>query len=132
MPLEQTLDDCEAFLRGDYDGLAEERCYMRGAMQEDGVMTTFVLHLQGATQHEHVEDVASFVGEDASGSFGIQAGHGRIMTSLVYRPGALPQRRGRLGAIWRCPARVLYFRGNALHVSARRYLHDADYARISG
>ncbi|OGT90946.1 MAG: F0F1 ATP synthase subunit beta [Gammaproteobacteria bacterium RIFOXYA12_FULL_61_12] len=30
--LEQTLADCEAFLRGDFDELPEERCYMRGSM----------------------------------------------------------------------------------------------------
>ena len=34
VPLAQTLADCEAFLRGDYDTLSEERCYMRGAMSE--------------------------------------------------------------------------------------------------
>ena len=33
VPLAQTLTDCEAFLRGDYDDLSEERCYMRGAME---------------------------------------------------------------------------------------------------
>jgi len=33
VPLAQTLADCEAFLRGDYDDLSEERCYMRGAME---------------------------------------------------------------------------------------------------
>ena len=32
VPLAQTLADCEAFLRGDYDDLPEDRCYMRGAM----------------------------------------------------------------------------------------------------
>jgi F-type H+-transporting ATPase subunit beta len=32
VPLAQTLTDCEAFLRGDYDHLPEDRCYMRGAM----------------------------------------------------------------------------------------------------
>ncbi len=32
--LEQTLTDCEAFLRGDYDVVPEEQCYMRGSMQE--------------------------------------------------------------------------------------------------
>lgn len=32
VPLETTLADCEAFLRGDYDAYTEERCYMRGAM----------------------------------------------------------------------------------------------------
>ncbi|BAN36872.1 ATP synthase subunit beta (plasmid) [Sulfuricella denitrificans skB26] len=34
VPLSQTLTDCEAFLRGEYDELSEERCYMRGAMQD--------------------------------------------------------------------------------------------------
>ena len=33
VPLAQTLSDCEAFLRGDYDDVPEERCYMRGAME---------------------------------------------------------------------------------------------------
>lgn len=32
VPLEQTIADCEAFLRGDYDDMPEERCYMRGTM----------------------------------------------------------------------------------------------------
>ena len=31
--LDQTLADCEAFLRGDYDSVPEERCYMRGTMK---------------------------------------------------------------------------------------------------
>ncbi|MFW2374567.1 MAG: F0F1 ATP synthase subunit beta, partial [Gammaproteobacteria bacterium] len=30
--LSQTLDDCEAFLQGQYDELPEEKCYMRGGM----------------------------------------------------------------------------------------------------
>lgn len=34
VPLEEVLDDCEAFLRGDWDGLTEEQCYMRGSMKE--------------------------------------------------------------------------------------------------
>lgn len=36
VPLQQTLTDCEAFLRGDFDELPEERCYMRGAMTDAG------------------------------------------------------------------------------------------------
>ena len=35
--LPDTLDDCEAFLRGDYDALTEEDCYMRGSMKEQRV-----------------------------------------------------------------------------------------------
>ena len=34
VPLETTLEDCEAFLRGDFDELTEEDCYMRGSMRE--------------------------------------------------------------------------------------------------
>ncbi|MGB5178539.1 MAG: F0F1 ATP synthase subunit beta [Gammaproteobacteria bacterium] len=32
VPLRHTLDDCEAFLRGHYDDLPEDRCYMRGTI----------------------------------------------------------------------------------------------------
>jgi F-type H+-transporting ATPase subunit beta len=34
VPLADTLTDCEAFLRGAYDDVPEERCYMRGTMGE--------------------------------------------------------------------------------------------------
>ncbi|MDH5535356.1 MAG: F0F1 ATP synthase subunit beta [Betaproteobacteria bacterium] len=33
VPLRDTLEDCEAFLRGDYDQTEEDRCYMRGSMK---------------------------------------------------------------------------------------------------
>ena len=33
VPLETTLSDCEAFLRGDHDGVPEERCYMRSRFE---------------------------------------------------------------------------------------------------
>lgn len=36
VPLEQTLADCEAFLRGALDDLSEEQCYMRGSMGRAG------------------------------------------------------------------------------------------------
>ncbi len=32
--LADTIDDCQAFLRGDYDDLPEEQCYFRGGMKE--------------------------------------------------------------------------------------------------
>lgn len=34
VPLSATLDDCEAFLRGDFDEVPEQQCYMRGTMKE--------------------------------------------------------------------------------------------------
>lgn len=33
VPLADTLLDCEAFLRGEYDDVPEDRCYMRGSMK---------------------------------------------------------------------------------------------------
>ncbi|MGR9072692.1 MAG: F0F1 ATP synthase subunit beta [Gammaproteobacteria bacterium] len=32
VPLEKTLNDCEGFLSGKYDDVAEDQCYMRGTM----------------------------------------------------------------------------------------------------
>jgi len=32
VPLSETLDDCEAFLQGNYDDVPEEQCYMQGTM----------------------------------------------------------------------------------------------------
>jgi F-type H+-transporting ATPase subunit beta len=34
VPLQDTLDDCEAFLAGTYDTLPEQACYLRGSMKE--------------------------------------------------------------------------------------------------
>jgi F-type H+-transporting ATPase subunit beta len=34
VPLERVVEDCDGFLTGRYDGVPEEGCYMRGAMEE--------------------------------------------------------------------------------------------------
>jgi F-type H+-transporting ATPase subunit beta len=36
VPLQATIEDCEAFLKGSYDDLPEEKCYMRGSMRDAG------------------------------------------------------------------------------------------------
>jgi len=36
IPLETTLTDCEALLRGDYDSLPEDACYMQGSLMGKG------------------------------------------------------------------------------------------------
>lgn len=93
-------------------------------------MNTFVLNLQDATRYERIEGVSSFVGEDASGSFGILAQHGRFMTSLVFGLA-----RFRVGKdAWQflaVPGAVLYFVDNELYLCTRRYLRDENYERIS-
>ena len=74
--------------------------------------------------------MTSFVGEDASGSFGILAGHARMVTSLM-----IGLARFRIGEdAWRylaLPGAVLYFDDNVLTLSTRHYLLDDDYLRIS-
>jgi F-type H+-transporting ATPase subunit epsilon len=44
----------------------------------------FTLHLASATCGERIPGVASFVGADASGSFGILPGRARFLTVLDY------------------------------------------------
>jgi len=96
----------------------------------DIAVTYFNMHLQSAAQYELIEAVVSFVGEDGSGSFGIQAGHGRFMASLNfglarYRCGDQPWQYLAL------PGALLYFVDNQLYLNTRRYVRDSDYARIN-
>lgn len=93
-------------------------------------MTHFVMHLQSATQYERVESVAMFVGEDATGSFGIMAGHHRMMTPLRF--GLARFRTG--DGEWQflaLPGGVLYFVDDELFLNTRHYLRDRDYVRIT-
>lgn len=93
-------------------------------------MSDFVLHLQSATQYERIEAVSSFVGEDASGSFGILSGHGRMMTLLSF---GLARFRVEGGA-WEYlaqPGRLVYFVDGQLFLSTRRYLRGRDYTSLS-
>jgi F-type H+-transporting ATPase subunit epsilon len=93
-------------------------------------MTQFVVHLQSATQYERIERVTMFVGEDASGSFGIMAGHHRMMTPLQF---GLARFRTD-DSDWQflaLPGGLLYFVDNELFLNTRHYLRDRDCARIS-
>ena len=93
-------------------------------------MKTFALNLLSAQQSERIANVESFVGEDASGSFGLQARHERFMTVLVF--GLARYRCPRTP--WQylaLPGALAYFSGNELFLDTRRYLRDEDYNRIS-
>lgn len=93
-------------------------------------MNTFSLVLQDATHGERFDGLSSFVGEDASGSFGIQANHDRLMAVLVFGLA-----RFRIGEEpWQylaLPGAVLSFQDNTLTLNTRRFLRDSDYLRIS-
>ena len=90
---------------------------------------SFQLHLQSATRYERIEAVTSFVGQDASGSFGILPGRARFMTLLEYGLCRFQVADG--GWLYlACPGAVLSFADERLELSTRRYLYDADYQRI--
>ncbi len=93
-------------------------------------MNTFTLQLYDATQQQRIENVTSFVGEDANGCFGLQAHHARFMTTLIF--GLF---RYRLQTDdWQylaLPGGVLYFNDNELSISTRHFLIDSDFECIS-
>ncbi len=93
-------------------------------------MKTLTLTLQDAMHTEVIADVTSFVGEDASGSFGIQPGHARFMTALVIGLAKF-QVNGELWKYVALPGAVLSVCDDVLIISSRRYLMDDDYIRIS-
>jgi F-type H+-transporting ATPase subunit epsilon len=93
-------------------------------------MNTFTLSLNDANRSEQIQGVTSFVGEDASGSFGILPGHSRMMTCLIIGLARFRTEE----ASWTylaLPGAVLYFENNILTLSTRHYLLDDDYMRIS-
>ncbi|NOR69600.1 MAG: F0F1 ATP synthase subunit epsilon [Methylomarinum sp.] len=93
-------------------------------------MNTFALQLYDATQQQRIENVTSFVGEDANGSFGLQAHHARFMSTLVF--GLFRYRLQ--NDDWHylaLPGGVLYFNDNELSISTRHFLIDNDFERIS-
>lgn len=94
-------------------------------------MTVMTLHLRHAGGHDRFESLSSFVGEDASGSFGLLPGHAHMMTALVAGLA-----RFRIGtAEWHylaLPGGILAGTGRELTICTRRYLHDTDVRRMAG
>ena len=97
----------------------------------EGIVSGITLQLFDSRKSEHIEGVSSFVGEDASGSFGILPGHTRFMTVLVF---GLARFRCGEQSPWEYLAlsgALLYFADDTLTLASRHYLRDADYERIA-
>ena len=93
-------------------------------------MKEFTLVLRDTAQCKVIKDVTSFVGEDASGSFGILPGHGRMMTVLVFGLARFCIRN----SSWQylaMPGAVLYFVKNKLTLNTRSFLLSDDYSYMS-
>ena len=93
-------------------------------------MNLFSLHLQDAEKSQSIAGLSSFIGEDESGSFGILAGHTRMMSSLVFGLA-----RFRISdQAWQylaLPGALLYFNENKLSISTERYVISDDYEQLS-
>ena len=93
-------------------------------------MKLFSLHLQDAEKSQSIDGLSTFIGEDESGSFGILAGHTRMMSSLVFGPA-----RFRIAdQAWQylaLPGALLYFNDNKLSISTERYMIGDDYEQLS-
>lgn len=92
-------------------------------------MRVMTLQLRHSTGSESFANVTSFVGEDASGVFGILPGHSRMMTAL-----GVGLARFRIGADeWHylaLPGGILSGGGDSLTLCTRRYLHDTELHRM--
>lgn len=93
-------------------------------------MNTFTLELHDSSKMQAFSDVYSFVGEDASGSFGLRAGHARFMTILTFGLARFRESKGDWQYV-AMPGATLYFHANGLWIGTRRFVLDNDYARIS-
>ena len=101
-----------------------------GVDHETSPMKPFSLVVQDAMHVERFDQVASFVGWDDSGSFGILAGHGRFMTVLSWGLARFQT----MDDVWHylaLPGGLLYFVENTATISTRRFLRDDDADRIS-
>ncbi len=94
-------------------------------------MNAFTLHLHSLTAARILPGVRSLVARDASGSFGIQAGHEDFMTALEF---GLARYRTGVGD-WQylaLPGGILRVAAGAVWLFTRRYLEDSDYRRLGG
>ena len=93
-------------------------------------MRSFTLHLQSAGTCENFENIASFIGADASGSFGIMAGHERMMSILNF---GLVKFKTQGGAqhFAALPGGILYFESDALYITTRRYILGDNYEAVT-
>lgn len=93
-------------------------------------MKGFTLHIQSAELEETFENVVSFVGADATGSFGIQAGHEKFLSVLGF--GLTRFRYG--DGDWQyvaMPGGILRFHDDVLSIATRRYVRGEDYRKVS-
>jgi F-type H+-transporting ATPase subunit epsilon len=92
-------------------------------------VTTFAIELSAEDASERIDNVVSFVGADASGSFGILPRRAPLATTLAWGLCAFrtaDDERHYLAV----PGGVLLFTNGVLHLATRRYVREDDPQRI--
>jgi F-type H+-transporting ATPase subunit epsilon len=93
-------------------------------------MNTFTLQLMDARHSERVENVVSFVGEDGTGQFGIQAWHEPVMTMLDFGLARFRREEGDWEYLG-LPGGLLYMTGNQLRICSTHYLRGNRRERLT-
>jgi len=94
-------------------------------------MTGFTIELLAATNRKRIENVRSFVGQDASGYFGLWSGHEAFMTVLA-RGLHRYQRQDEKWIYLALAGGLLRFEGGQLSISSPRFLENEDYRGLAG
>lgn len=93
-------------------------------------MNTFAMTLYSAAQQTDYAQVIQFVGQDASGSFGVLAGAEDLLTMLPF--GMVRFQTADL--LWHylaVPEAVLHFTANRMHVTASSFIVGDDRNRMT-
>ena len=93
-------------------------------------MSHFTLQIASNTRQQQFDAVVSFVGSDASGQFGLMAGHVPMATVLEF---GLARFRGDAREEWRylaLPGGTLRFANNVLEIATRSYVIGEQLATV--
>lgn len=94
-------------------------------------MRSFSLELQSpALGTEHFDELVSFIGRDASGSFSIWPGAEKRITVLDFGLASFRTSKGITEYLALAEA-LLYFRENRLFLVTEHYVHDQDLEKIT-
>lgn len=93
-------------------------------------MSGFLLHLNEATHAETIRGVSAFVGEDASGQFGIRERHERFMTIHTFGLARFRVADAPFEYL-AVPGGLVYFVGGELFLCARRLFRHRDPQEVA-
>jgi F-type H+-transporting ATPase subunit epsilon len=92
-------------------------------------MKTFALDLYDSSNAEHFDGVRQFIGADESGSFGVLAGHEKLVAVLRYGLARFEDAAGNWHYL-SMPGGVLHYQDNRMSITSVRYFLGDDRTKI--